>query len=242
MVVKIGSHTITDEKNQLNTDFMNEIARQVHQNKEWRHLIVSSGAVTAGIPSAEEENVNPNDIIFKQIAVSYGQPRLMRSWKDAFRPFEIPVAQFLFTRKNLERHMPVLKAINNGIVIANGDDTAYSPEEEEDILIKDNDDLAANLAIKLPAQKVLYLSNAGGLRNVRGEIISEVKNDDDLSENIIFDGKSKNGTGGMESKHRFSLELAEKGITVYIAGGNVADVILKAARGENSGTHYVARR
>ncbi len=240
MVVKIGSHTITDEKNQLNTGFMNEIARQVAENTTWRHVIVSSGAVAAGIPSVE--NFDQNDVVSKQIAVAFGQPRLMRGWKDAFRNYDIPVAQFLFTRKNLDRHMPVLRAINRGIVVANGDDTAYSPKEEEDILIKDNDDLAEEIALRLPAKKVLYLSAAGGLKDKYGKIIPEVNTEDDLSGQLVFDGKTLNGTGGMESKHNFSFDMASKGITVYIAGGDVSDVVLKAARGENPGTHYVAKK
>lgn len=241
MVVKIGSQVITKDNNGLNEAFMSDIARQIKENNDrWNHIIVSSGAVAAGIPSVR--NYDPSDITLKQKAAAFGQPRLMRGWKDAFRPFDMPVAQLLITKKNIANQMRIVRSIDEGIAVLNGDDTAYTPKEEENIIFEDNDGVAARATIILPADVLLYITKARGLIDKDGNIIKEIHPGDDLREKVIYERKSDKGTGGMQPKNGYCLYVAERGKHSYIVSGDVEDVIHKVARGENPGTHYIAKK
>jgi glutamate 5-kinase len=239
IVIKIGSSTITSEGKALNKKLLTSLANQVSQlfSDGWKVIIVSSGAVALGSPRMK--NCDINSILCKQRAAARGQPLLMAGWSDALLSYTIDVDQLLFTKTNFSFQMNVIKAIDDGIVIANGDDTGNDPITEEKIIYEDNDDLAADIAIALNATIVLYLTDVPGILDQNGNCLQSVSPFEDLQQKgVVYGEKSGKGTGGAKSKHLNASRIAKNGIRVVIARGIEDEVILKAVRKEHIGTTY----
>lgn len=243
MIVKIGSSTITGNGNTLDETLMSGIASQVSKlfKKGWKIVIVSSGAVALGKPRMK---ICDNDeILCKQKAAARGQPLLMAGWQQALSPFGLEADQLLFNKKNFEAHMRVLNAINDGIVIANGDDTGNEPGVEKKIIYEDNDDLAADIAVELKADILVYLTDVDGILDLNGVTINQITPGADLiKRGVRFNGKNDKGTGGIQSKHKFASIAASKGICAIIAKGKDINVLLRAARNEDVGTVYNVKK
>lgn len=239
LVVKIGSSTITGGMDFLDRDLMSGIARQIDiLNKlGWKVVVVSSGAVALGKPRMK--SYISGDILSKQRAAARGQPLLMAGWQEALEPYGLEADQLLFNKKNFDAHMKVLRAIDDGVVIANGDDTGNEPGIEKEIIYEDNDDLAADIATGMPADVVVYLTDVDGIMDKEGKIIKNIRPHEELDKLGVPDnGKNGKGTGGLLSKHKYASIAAEKGVRAIIARGKDEDVLLKAVKGDTIGTIY----
>jgi len=239
IIVKIGSNTITGGEDGLDEDLLKDVARQASElvGDGWRVVVVSSGAVALGKPRMRSCDLS--DILCKQRAAARGQPLLMAGWQRSFNPYGLEVDQLLFNKQNFAAHMKVLRAIDDGVVVANGDDTGNEPGVERTVIYEDNDDLAADIAIEMKADVLLYLSDSGGILDRTGRVVRVVGVDVDLAVLGVLDGgKSGNGTGGIKSKHKYASMARKNGVRAIIAGGGDRDVILKVARGEEVGTRY----
>jgi glutamate 5-kinase len=241
IVIKIGTNIITAGGDTLDKKLMVSLAFQASMlyTSGWRVVIVSSGAVALGLPRIRKKNRN---ILCKQRAAARGQPLLMAGWREVFARYDIEVDQLLFTKKNFLTQIEVLRAINDGVAILNGDDTAYDLVTEETILYEDNDDLAADAAIALPADVAILLTDVPGILNTEGNHLAIVDPFEDLTKSgVFYNGKSKNGIGGAESKHRNASRIAVHGIWTAITRGGDDNVLLRAARRECIGTVYSVR-
>lgn len=242
IVVKIGSNTITGGSDGLDRELMTGIAHQVNELRElgWKVVIVSSGAVALGKPRMK--NYDPEDILSKQRAAARGQPLLMAGWQDALRQYGLEADQLLFNKKNFEAHMRVLRAVDDGIVICNGDDTSNEPGVEKEIIYEDNDDLAADIAIALQADVLVYLTDVSGILDKIGNTVESVEPHENLfKKHIQLNGKNDKGIGGIASKHKYASVAAENGIKAVIVKGKDYDVLLRVVNGEAVGTSYTKR-
>lgn len=240
MVVKIGSNTITSGGDSLDTALLKGLAAQIKKLNDsgWKVVLVSSGAVALGKPRMK--NFDTDDILSKQRAAARGQPLLMAGWQEAFRPFKIEADQLLFNKKNFSPHIKVLNAIDDGIVICNGDDTGNEPGIEKQVIYEDNDDLAADIAIAIRADVIVYLTDVSGILNKSGILITKVKPFENLfKRGVRFNGKNEKGIGGIASKHKYASLAADKGLKAVIARGKDGDVLVRISKEEAVGTNYI---
>ena len=129
----------------------------------------------------------------------------------------------------------------------------YLEEEENDtvclteLMFTDNDELSGLIARMLNADALVLLSNVDGIYNgdpslPTSRIIPSVYYDRDVSE-YVSDEKSSHGRGGMISKLKTAQDVANAGIKVIIANGNVPNILinLKEHPMETLHTEFVAR-
>ena len=113
IVVKLGTHILTDGGDRLSRPRMLELVKQMAQlhAEGYDILLVSSGAIFAG-----REMLGPplrrKDIPFKQTLAAVGQVRLMGLYDQFFALYDTPVAQALLTRADLADRGRYLNARN----------------------------------------------------------------------------------------------------------------------------------
>ena len=163
LVVKVGTGVLTYRRKR--PDFLQmvklaaQLAAQRHAGKEV--VLVTSGAVGAGMGALGYER-RPAALAELQACAAVGQSRLMATYEDIFRKFELQVAQVLLTHDDLEHHERHLNARNTlvtllerGVVPIVNENDAVSFTE---IKVGDNDRLYALVACLLPADLLLILT------------------------------------------------------------------------------------
>lgn len=112
----------------------------------------------------------------------------------------------------------------------------YLEKEENDsvclteLMFTDNDELSGLIAKMLKADALVLLSNVDGIYNgdpslPTSRIIPSVYYDRDVSE-YVSEEKSSHGRGGMISKLKTAQDVANAGIKVIIANGNVPNILI----------------
>lgn len=238
MVIKIGSSSITKNGGPLNLKFIDNIAGQCSTlfNSGIGVVIVSSGAVEAG------KRVVPvgNSMEGKQVAAMYGQGELNHKWKDAFQRYSVHAAELLLTKRDLKNATgPLLLSMQFGVTIINENDAVNNEELKKLVLLGDNDKLASRVArIPAKADTLLLLTDTDGVLDADGNTIDYL--DKSGRERVLYYGKSKAGTGGMQSKVKAGFKAAKQGVRTIIANAYEDDVVLKVARGEQVGTKLIS--
>lgn len=249
IVVKLGTHTLTDSGDRLSRPRMIDLVRQMADLRGLGHevLLVSSGAIFAG-----REVLGPptrrRDIPFKQVLAAVGQGRLMGLYEQFFGLYDISVAQALLTRADLSDRERYLNARNTllslsrlGIVpIINENDVVGI----EEIQIGDNDNLSALVANAVDADLLIILTDQAGLYTADprldpdAQLISEVTVIDEHIRRLAGDSASGVGTGGMTTKIEAAELATRSGTAVIITCGTEPDVLLRLAAGEALGTRF----
>ena len=248
IVLKFGSRLLTGGTTRLDPERMRAIARAVAGAEDVQIVIVSSGAVAAGF-AALGHDVPPKKISDRQAAAAVGQTRLMALWAEAFGAVGIEVAQILLTNDCLtdrKRYVAARRALDTllqaGIVpIVNENDTVSVDE----IVVGDNDNLAAAAAALVDAELLALLSDVPGVLTAdpdvdpAAEVVVRADGVDDLRR-LCFAKKAKESTGGMVTKLEAAERAGRYGIPTVIASG-LDDATLRAvARGEPVGTFIEA--
>ena len=166
VVLKFGSRLLTGGTDQLDPHRMATIARAVAATPTTEVVIVSSGAIAAGF-RALGHTTPPKRIQDRQAAAAVGQGRLMSMWGDAFRDVGREVAQVLLTNDCLtdrRRYIAASRALGTllqaGVVpIVNENDTVSVDE----IVVGDNDNLAAMTAALVDASLLALLTDVPGV-------------------------------------------------------------------------------
>jgi glutamate 5-kinase len=249
IVIKLGTSVLTAGEIHLNKPRMVELVRQCAALKKQGHqiVLVSSGAVAAG----RSQLAQPcgDSISEKQMLAAIGQGQLIHLWQTLFALYDIPVAQMLLTRADVEHRERYLTArdtltqlLKHQVVpIINENDAVATAE----IKVGDNDNLSAMVAILANASKLVLLTDQVGLftadprTNPKAELISQVhKIDDDLRALAGGSGTSL-GTGGMATKLQAADIAQRAGIETVIAKGSEADIILKVMNKEAQSTTFM---
>ena len=100
ILLKIGSALISDTasiRREWLAEKIDEIA--ILAKKGYRFLLVSSGAVAAGM-ELKKMTTRPQDVLQLQLLSGIGQIRLMKYYKDLFLERGVTVAQILLTHHN----------------------------------------------------------------------------------------------------------------------------------------------
>lgn len=242
IVIKIGSQ-ILQKKDTIDIDFIDSLANQIAQNKDREFIIVSSGAVLAGIKKLGLTS-KPKTITEKQAVASVGQASLIQIYDSIFSKKGIVIGQMLLTVEGLQDRRRYIYAKNTlnkllefGVIPIINENDAIAVSE---IVFGDNDFLASHVALMADADLLVILSTAGGLytddpSNPQAELIKQIDNID-TALSYAKASKSTYGSGGMRSKLEASKISSDHGIPVIIApkSESIIDNILK---GEEIGTY-----
>lgn len=192
---------------------------------------------------------------FSRPNAAVGQSGLQALYETMFRNYGILVGQVLVTkgdffnettRTQLFATVTELMALNI-IPIINTNDAVSPPPQKEDenaseiLGIKDNDSLAARVAVEIKADLAILMSDVDGIFDKppthENSRVMHTFVPSDLSK-VEFGSKSTVGTGGMESKVNSALWALDNATSVVICNGMKYNTIRKVIKGEKIGTFF----
>ncbi|XP_048584546.1 delta-1-pyrroline-5-carboxylate synthase isoform X2 [Nematostella vectensis] len=242
------------------------------QNSGREMLLVTSGAVAFGKQKLRHENLlsqsvrqtlkpqdglnKDNGVIEPRACAAVGQGGLMSLYEAMFAQYGLTCGQILLTRpdlrdayarENLRSTVEALISMKCIPIINENDAVAPPPGLDQDlagvISLKDNDSLAALLAVEIRADLLILLSDVNGIYdgppdNPQSQIMHTFHPDN--FKDVTFGSKSRVGRGGMESKVRSAVWALERGTSVVIANGTGEDyhVVRDIINGRNVGTFF----
>lgn len=253
IVAKVGTNVLTAGTDRLNLEVMSALVGQVAKLRELgaKVLVVTSGAIAAG---RHRLNVTRDrkDMPFRQMLAAVGQSDLMQSYQELFNWHELTIAQTLLTRRDLADRQGYLNARNTllgllemGVVPVINENDVVAVEEIEGAKIGDNDNLSALVANLVDADLLVLLTDQAGLytadprQDANARHIPRVERIDGEIERLAGDTRGR-GVGGMITKLQAAKLALAGGADVVIADGQRADVLVRAAWGEEVGTLFAA--
>ena len=250
IVIKIGTSTLAHPTGHLNIRLVEELCKTISDIKNAGHqvILVSSGAIGMGVGKLGLLE-RPTDIPTKQAAAAVGQCELMYTYDKLFGEYNHTVAQLLITGEDIrshQRHQNFSNTLNRlldlgALPIINENDTVSTDE----IVIGDNDTLAAFVAESVKAELLILLSDINGLytadphRDPNAKLIPVI---DKLTEEIYAlagASSTKQGTGGMVTKLRAAAIATEAGCDMVIANGKDPDNLYAILDGKVVGTRFI---
>lgn len=249
IVVKIGTSTLAHPTGHLNIRRVQELCQCVSDIKNAGHeiIVVSSGAIGMGVGKLGLLT-RPVDIPTKQAAAAVGQCELMYTYDKLFGEYNHTVAQLLITGDDIAndtRHRNFGNTINRllelgALPIINENDTVAT----EEIVIGDNDTLAAIVAKSVCADILILLSDIDGLYTADphthpgAKLIHSVSELDDQLYTLAGRPVSGQGTGGMVTKLHAAGICMECGCDMIIANGNRPANLYDILDGKQVGTRF----
>ena len=253
IVIKIGTSTLAHPTGHLNIRLVEQLCKVVSDIKNAGHqvILVSSGAIGMGVGKLGLRQ-RPRDIPSKQAAAAVGQCELMYTYDKLFGEYNHTVGQLLITaedignpsrRENFSNTLSRLLELD-ALPIINENDTVAT----EEIVIGDNDNLAANVAQCVGADLLILLTDIDGLytadphKNPDAKLIPRIEAVTEEIFALAGGAGSSQGTGGMRTK----LEAAERclgnGIDMFIANGSSPGNLYDILGGKGTGTLFTARK
>uniref|UniRef100_A0A8C9WBL4 Delta-1-pyrroline-5-carboxylate synthase n=1 Tax=Scleropages formosus TaxID=113540 RepID=A0A8C9WBL4_SCLFO len=226
-----------------------------------RHEILLSQSVRQALHSGQNTLKDMSvPVLEARACAAAGQSGLMALYEAMFSQYSTCTAQILVTnldfhdeqkRRNLNSTLQELLRMNIVPIINTNDAVVPPPEPNSDlqgvnvISIKDNDSLAARLAVEMRADLLIALSDVEGLYDSPpgtddAKLIDTFYPGDQQS--ITFGTKSRVGIGGMEAKVKAALWALQGGTSVVIANGTnpkvTGHVITDIVDGKKVGTFF----
>lgn len=252
IVIKIGTSTLTHSSGHLNIRRVEELCKIISDIKNAGNevIVVSSGAIGMGVGKLGLQE-RPRDIPTKQAAAAVGQCELMYTYDKLFSEYNHTVAQLLITGDDVEnedRHMNFSNTLNRllelGVIpIINENDTVSTAE----IVIGDNDTLAAIVSESVKADTLVLLSDIDGLytadphTNPDATLIERITAIDDSVLALAGGSSSKQGTGGMVTKLQAAKICLSCGCDMVIANGDDPANLYRIVDGESIGTRFTGK-
>lgn len=252
IVVKLGTSTLAHATGHLNIRRVEEICKVISdiKNAGDEVILVSSGAIGMGVGKLSLKT-KPTDIPTKQAAAAVGQCELMYTYDKLFSEYNHTVAQLLMTGadlKNEERHQNFNNTLNrllelDAIPIINENDTVAT----EEIVIGDNDTLAAIVAQSVKADMLVLFSDIDGLYTADPHKCADAKLIDKVTEitdeimALAGDKGSALGTGGMVTKLNAAKICMECGCDMIITNGASPTSLYDIVDGGSVGTKFTTK-
>lgn len=252
IVIKVGTSTLAHATGNLNIRRVEQLCKVLSDLKNSGHelVLVSSGAIGMGVGKLGLRE-RPTDMPSKQAAAAIGQCELMYTYDKLFSEYHHTVAQILLTGSDIQNeqrrdnfHNTLFRLLELGAIpIINENDTIAT----EEIVIGDNDTLAAVVAESVNADLLILLSDIDGLYTADPReypdallihTVSEIT--PDLLALAGGSGSSL-GTGGMATKLHAAQTVNAAGIDMVIANGADPDVLYAIADGAPIGTRFIGR-
>jgi glutamate 5-kinase len=244
VVAKIGTSSITDANGHVSPRAVKRLVGDVAALRAAGHrvLIVTSGAITAGLPALGLDDRRPTDTRTLQAVSAVGQSRLMRTYdrilgevglvsaQVLLAPLDfIHRSQYLHARQTLERllELGAVPVINENDAIA-----------DDEIRFGDNDRLAALVAHLVQADVLVLLTDTPGLftadprLDATASLIEEIVEVDAELERMAGRSANERGSGGMASKLAAAKMASWSGVRSVIAGASTEGVLVAAVNGD----------
>ena len=231
VVIKVGS-SILSRQDGVNVDSVERLARQMsalragNQDRVRDIVLVSSGAVAAGMGRLGAQPERSRTISSKQAAAAVGQIALMALYEQAFSRHGAHVGQILLTHDDVADRRRYLNAkhtmrtlLEAGVIPIVNENDSVAVEEIE---FGDNDHLSALVAVLIEADLLVMLSDVRGLYecdprlHADARLVSVVERCD---RPYATGGAGPLGRGGMTSKLQAAHKAALSGIPTLIADG-----------------------
>jgi glutamate 5-kinase len=224
------------------------VARAITAFPDVEVVVVSSGAVAAGF-RALGHTTPPTRLRDRQAAAAVGQSRLMRMWSDVFEAEGRHVGQVLLTNDCLtdrSRYVTAKAALTTlleaGIVPIVNENDAVSVDE---IMVGDNDNLAAITAALVDADVLVLLTDVNGVYTAHPDQDPTARpipfaNSADELRAFCYAKESAESTGGMHTKLEAADKAGRYGIPTVIAAGADPMVLRTLLRGDVTGTFIAA--
>lgn len=253
IVVKVGTSTLAHKTGQLNIRHIEKLCKVLSdiKNAGDEVILVSSGAIGMGMGKLQLLE-RPKSLPEKQAAAAVGQCELMYAYDKLFSEYNHTVAQILLTGADVRDEHRCTNFINtterllhwNALPIINENDTVSTDE----IVIGDNDTLAAIVATSLHAELLILLSDIDGLYTANpredhaAKLIPEVR---ELTPEILASAGGSGsaiGTGGMQTKLTAAQMVMNNGCDMIIANGENPDILYDILEGKAVGTRFVGKK
>lgn len=246
IVIKVGTKVITSRDRSLDKDHLKNMVNQVAdvQDGGARAIVVTSGAIGAGMWLLGMKKRPTGSISELQAAASVGQGHLMHLYSEYFRVRGYTVGQVLLTQEDFNdrrRYLNIRHTINallerSVIPVINENDTVATDE----IRCGDNDRLSAMVADLCGADTLVILSDVEGLIGSDGKVVRFVESITPELFRLAGRSESDLGTGGMATKLEAASIASGAGIECVIAGGREKGILTKVLGGEAAGTRFTA--
>jgi len=252
VVIKIGTSTLTHSTGHLNIRRVEEICKVISDIKNAGNevIMVSSGAIGMGVGKLGLSE-KPKDIPTKQAAAAVGQCELMYVYDKLFSEYNHTVAQLLITGEDVEndtRHQNFSNTLNRlleleALPIINENDTVSTKE----IVIGDNDTLAAIVAKSVKADLLILLSDIDGLytadprKDENAKLIPIVNKIDESIEALAGTSGTSLGTGGMITKINAAKMCFEAKCDMVITNGDNPLSLYDIIEGKHVGTRFTEK-
>lgn len=259
VIAKMGTSSITNVAGRIDEAaigrFCAEVAALVAS--EHRVLIVTSGAIAAGLPvldmpSSDVGLRRQRDPVTFQAVSAVGQSRLMRVYESALDAHGLVGGQvllapldFTIRQQYLHARSTLTRLLDLGVVPIINENDAIADDE---IRFGDNDRLAALVAHLIHADLLVLLTDQHGLYtadpriDAGASLIEEIVEVDQTLEVAAGGAGTVRGSGGMASKLAAAKIAAWSGVRAVIARADRAQVLHDAVSGvEGIGTVIVPR-
>ena len=252
IVIKIGTSTLAHPTGHLNIRRVETLCRVMSDIKNAGHelILVSSGAIGMGVGKLGLRE-RPRDIPSKQAAAAVGQCELMYIYDKLFSEYHHTVAQLLITGDDIandQRQQNFTNTLSRllelgALPIINENDTVATDE----IVIGDNDTLAAIVAKSVKAELLILLSDIDGLYTADphthpdARLLHRITAIDESILELAGASSSSQGTGGMVTKLRAAQICLSCGCDMVIANGNAPGNLYDILDGKEVGTTFACR-
>jgi glutamate 5-kinase len=243
IVAKVGTSSITDDVGEISGTAVAKFCREVATLRQAGHrvVMVTSGAIAAGLPALGFDATRPRDNVTLQAVSAVGQSRLMRVYDVALAESGLIGGQvllapldFMVRQQYLHARSTLTRLLELGVVPVVNENDAIADDE---IRFGDNDRLAALVAHLISADMVVLLTDQPGLLtgdprfDDQASLIEEIVEVDHTLENMAGGAGSERGSGGMASKLAAAKIAAWSGVKAVIANADRADVLSETVNG-----------
>jgi len=250
VIIKVGSSVLTDSDGSLSESIFEKLAHEISRirDRDIEVIVVSSGAIASGMKKLGLTE-RPTEISMKQAIAAAGQSTLIWHYERAFSEFKLNVAQILLTLDGLSDRKRFLNArktlttvLSMGIIpIINENDTVAV----EEIMLGDNDNLAAHITSLIEADLLILLTDIDGLYNKDprvnrdAELLSLIEKIGQDVESTAGDTFGRTTIGGMRTKIEAAKKAAAYGVPTIIANGNNGQTLEEIFEGKEVGTLFL---
>jgi glutamate 5-kinase len=243
LVAKIGTSSLTDASGAVESAPIAKLAEEVAGLRREGHqvVVVTSGAVSAGMPPLGLSGSRPSDLGTLQAVSAVGQSRLMRVYDDLLAARGLVAGQVLLAPLDFDHRQQYLHArrtlrrlLELGVVPVVNENDAVADDE---LRFGDNDRLAALVANLVGASLLVLLTDTAGLftadprRDAAASLIEEVVEFDQELEQAAGGAGTARGSGGMASKLAAARMAAWSGVRTVIAAAERPGVLADSVAG-----------